>query len=67
MIANRTRQGPPSGPSKNRNNPATGKYGGIVCTHCGDSEEFWRKSHGDFYIRETGATFGKCCSPRYTR
>ena len=37
MIANRTRQGPPSGPSKNRSNPNTGKSGGLVCTYCGES------------------------------
>ena len=37
MISNRTRQGPSSSPLKNRHNPATRKSGGIVCTHCGES------------------------------
>jgi hypothetical protein len=37
MIVNRIRQGTTSGPSKNQNNQATGKSGGLVCTHYGES------------------------------
>ena len=37
MFTKQPRQGPALGMMKNRNNPSTGKYTGLVCGHCGES------------------------------